>query len=81
MIPYAGFSFYAFEYFKYFCMKYAPKYFCNDCSRNTGELRLIFNIFDIKKQLTTHVLANTHFFCVKQDIYYNNCTKMAIFPI
>ncbi|KAK0083895.1 hypothetical protein PV325_007982 [Microctonus aethiopoides] len=40
MIPYAGFSFYAFEYFKYFCMKYAPKYFCNDCSRNTGGLVL-----------------------------------------
>ncbi|KAF7997205.1 hypothetical protein HCN44_005482 [Aphidius gifuensis] len=40
MIPYAGFSFYSFEYLKYFCMKYFPQYLCDDCPRNTGGLVL-----------------------------------------
>ncbi|OAD56419.1 Graves disease carrier protein like protein [Eufriesea mexicana] len=40
MIPYAGFSFYSFEKFKYLCMKYAPNYFCEKCDRNTGGLVL-----------------------------------------
>ncbi|XP_008553430.1 solute carrier family 25 member 16 [Microplitis demolitor] len=40
MIPYAGFSFYSFEYLKFFCMKYLPHYLCNDCPRNTGGLVL-----------------------------------------
>lgn len=45
MIPYAGFSFYSFEYLKYFSMKYFPQYLCNDCSRNTGKSRT----YDITK--------------------------------
>ncbi|KAG8042679.1 hypothetical protein G9C98_005314 [Cotesia typhae] len=40
MIPYAGFSFYSFEYLKFFCMKYLPHYLCDDCPRNTGGLVL-----------------------------------------
>lgn len=40
MVPYAGFSFYCFEMFKYFCMKYAPTFTCNKCERNTGGLVL-----------------------------------------
>ncbi|KAK2581211.1 hypothetical protein KPH14_008010 [Odynerus spinipes] len=40
MIPYAGFSFYSFEKFKYLCMKYAPDYLCAKCDRNTGGLVL-----------------------------------------
>lgn len=40
MIPYAGFSFYSFEKLKYFCMKYASNYFCENCDRNTGGLVL-----------------------------------------
>ncbi|XP_063973211.1 solute carrier family 25 member 16-like isoform X1 [Diachasmimorpha longicaudata] len=40
MIPYAGFSFYSFEYLKFLSMKYAPQYLCNDCPRNTGGLVL-----------------------------------------
>ncbi|KAK1138125.1 hypothetical protein K0M31_002609 [Melipona bicolor] len=40
MIPYAGFSFYSFEELKYFCMKYAPNYFCEKCDKNTGGLVL-----------------------------------------
>lgn len=37
MVPYAGFSFYCFEYVKFFCMKYAPQWTCNKCDKNTGE--------------------------------------------
>ncbi|XP_011304425.1 graves disease carrier protein-like [Fopius arisanus] len=40
MIPYAGFSFYSFEYLKFLSMKYAPNYLCSDCPRNTGGLVL-----------------------------------------
>ncbi|XP_015510575.1 solute carrier family 25 member 16 isoform X1 [Neodiprion pinetum] len=40
MVPYAGLSFYSFEKFKFFCMKYAPNYLCNKCNRNTGGLVL-----------------------------------------
>lgn len=41
MIPYAGFSFYCFEYLKYGCMKYFPKLTCDPCQRNTGKYRYI----------------------------------------
>lgn len=40
MVPYAGLSFYCFEYLKYGCMKYLPKYTCNPCEQNTGGLVL-----------------------------------------
>lgn len=36
MAPYAGFSFYTFEMFKFFCIKYIPQYTCTPCPRNTG---------------------------------------------
>lgn len=41
MIPYAGFSFYSFEQLKYLCMKYAPNYFCDECSTNTGKIKVV----------------------------------------
>lgn len=37
MVPYAGFSFYCFEYVKFFCMKYVPQWTCNKCDKNTGK--------------------------------------------
>ncbi|XP_045476705.1 graves disease carrier protein homolog isoform X1 [Harmonia axyridis] len=40
MVPYAGLSFYCFEYFKYGCMKYLPWLTCNPCQKNTGGLVL-----------------------------------------
>ncbi|XP_063537463.1 solute carrier family 25 member 16-like [Cydia strobilella] len=40
MVPYAGFSFYCFEYLKFFCMKYLPTSLCRKCERNTGGLVL-----------------------------------------
>ncbi|EFA08338.1 solute carrier family 25 member 16 [Tribolium castaneum] len=40
MVPYAGLSFYCFEYLKYGCMKYLPKLTCNPCEKNTGGLVL-----------------------------------------
>ncbi|XP_044737839.1 graves disease carrier protein homolog [Chrysoperla carnea] len=40
MVPYAGFSFYCFEMFKYTCMTYAPKWTAKPCPRNTGGLVL-----------------------------------------
>lgn len=40
MVPYAGLSFYCFEYLKYGCMKYLPKFTCNPCEKNTGGLVL-----------------------------------------
>nr|BAN21060.1 mitochondrial uncoupling protein, putative [Riptortus pedestris] len=40
MIPYAGFSFYCFEMFKLFSMKYIPELTCTPSSRNTGGLAL-----------------------------------------
>lgn len=40
MIPYAGLSFYCFEYIKYGFMKYLPKWSCNRCEKNTGGLVL-----------------------------------------
>lgn len=40
MVPYAGLSFYCFEYLKYGCMKYLPKFTCQPCRKNTGGLVL-----------------------------------------
>lgn len=40
MVPYAGLSFYCFEYLKYGCMKYLPWLTCNPCTKNTGGLVL-----------------------------------------
>lgn len=40
MVPYAGFSFYCFEMFKFVCMKYMPTMTCNENERNTGGLVL-----------------------------------------
>lgn len=40
MVPYAGLSFYCFEYLKYGCMKYVPDFTCNPCKKNTGGLVL-----------------------------------------
>lgn len=40
MVPYAGFSFYCFEYLKFICMKYVPTTLCRKCDRNTGGLVL-----------------------------------------
>lgn len=40
MVPYAGTSFYMFEYLKYGCMKYLPDLTCNKCKQNTGGLVL-----------------------------------------
>lgn len=40
MVPYAGLSFYCFEYLKYGCMKYLPRVTCNPCKQNTGGLVL-----------------------------------------
>jgi len=40
MVPYAGLSFYCFEYLKYGCMKYLPTLTCNPCKKNTGGLVL-----------------------------------------
>lgn len=40
MVPYAGLSFYTFEYLKYGCMKYMPAFTCKPCKKNTGGLVL-----------------------------------------
>ncbi|XP_050514490.1 solute carrier family 25 member 16-like [Diabrotica virgifera virgifera] len=40
MVPYAGLSFYIFEYIKYGFMKYLPHLACNPCEKNTGGLVL-----------------------------------------
>lgn len=40
MVPYAGLSFYTFEYLKYGFMKYLPKFTCKSCDKNTGGLVL-----------------------------------------
>ncbi|KAJ8916858.1 hypothetical protein NQ315_005865 [Exocentrus adspersus] len=40
MVPYAGLSFYCFEYLKFACMKYLPRFTCNPCDKNTGGLVL-----------------------------------------
>jgi solute carrier family 25 protein 16 len=40
MVPYAGLSFYCFEYLKYGCMKYLPALTCHPCEKNTGGLVL-----------------------------------------
>ncbi|XP_022916533.1 solute carrier family 25 member 16-like [Onthophagus taurus] len=40
MVPYAGLSFYSFEYLKFGCMKYLPNLTCNKYSKNTGGLVL-----------------------------------------
>ncbi|KAK4874075.1 hypothetical protein RN001_013435 [Aquatica leii] len=40
MVPYAGTSFYMFEYLKFGCMKYLPQFTCNPCQKNTGGLVL-----------------------------------------
>lgn len=40
MVPYAGFSFYCFEIFKFLCMKYSPAYTCNVNEKSTGGLVL-----------------------------------------
>lgn len=48
MIPYAGCSFYCFETFKGFCMKYIPLWTCSTHSRNTGKLDylgLVYQLF------------------------------------
>ena len=36
MVPYAGLSFYSFEYLKYGCIKYLPSFTCHPCPKNTG---------------------------------------------
>lgn len=41
MVPYAGLSFYFFEYLKYGCMKYLPSWTCKPCKKNTGGLVLL----------------------------------------
>ncbi|XP_018326448.1 graves disease carrier protein homolog [Agrilus planipennis] len=41
MVPYAGLSFYCFEYLKYGCMKYFPNLTCKPCKKNTGGLVLM----------------------------------------
>nr|XP_023014419.1 graves disease carrier protein homolog [Leptinotarsa decemlineata] len=40
MVPYAGLSFFCFEYLKYGCMKYLPQFTCKPCEKNTGGLVL-----------------------------------------
>lgn len=40
MVPYAGLSFYVFEYLKYGSMKYFPALTCKPCKKNTGGLVL-----------------------------------------
>ncbi|KAF5291468.1 hypothetical protein FQR65_LT01780 [Abscondita terminalis] len=40
MVPYAGTSFYMFEYLKFGCMNYLPQLTCNPCQKNTGGLVL-----------------------------------------
>ncbi|KAF5270713.1 hypothetical protein FQA39_LY01451 [Lamprigera yunnana] len=40
MVPYAGTSFYMFEYLKFGCMKYFPHLTCSPCQKNTGGLVL-----------------------------------------
>lgn len=40
MVPYAGLSFYCFEYLKYGCMKYMAWLTCKPCKKNTGGLVL-----------------------------------------
>lgn len=41
MVPYAGLSFYSFEYLKFGCMKYLPGLTCRKCEKNTGGLVLM----------------------------------------
>ncbi|KAL1494065.1 hypothetical protein ABEB36_009723 [Hypothenemus hampei] len=36
MVPYAGLSFYCFEYLKYGCLKYFPNVTSKPCTKNTG---------------------------------------------
>ncbi|CAG9812688.1 unnamed protein product [Phaedon cochleariae] len=40
MVPYAGLSFFCFEYLKYGCMKYLPDWTTRPCEKNTGGLVL-----------------------------------------
>ncbi|CAG9863572.1 unnamed protein product [Phyllotreta striolata] len=40
MVPYAGLSFFCFEYLKFGCTKYLPSWTCNPCEQNTGGLVL-----------------------------------------
>ncbi|KAJ8943523.1 hypothetical protein NQ318_023033, partial [Aromia moschata] len=40
MVPYAGLSFYCFEYLKFGCMKYLPRLTSRPCDKNTGGLVL-----------------------------------------
>ncbi|KAJ8975240.1 hypothetical protein NQ317_007360 [Molorchus minor] len=40
MVPYAGLSFYCFEYLKFGCMKYLPRLTCKPYDKNTGGLVL-----------------------------------------
>ncbi|KAF7266640.1 hypothetical protein GWI33_020135 [Rhynchophorus ferrugineus] len=40
MVPYAGLSFYCFEYLKYSCIKYLPDWTTQTCPKNTGGLVL-----------------------------------------
>lgn len=40
MVPYAGLSFYCFEYLKYGLMKFLPSWTCKPCPKNTGGLVL-----------------------------------------
>ncbi|XP_050310956.1 solute carrier family 25 member 16-like [Anthonomus grandis grandis] len=38
MVPYAGLSFYCFEYLKYGCLKYLPQWTSKPCEKNTGKM-------------------------------------------
>lgn len=61
MVPYAGLSFYCFEYLKYGCMKYLPKATCSPCQKNTGGL-----VLDLPAKLVCGGLAGA----VAQSVSY-----------
>ncbi|PZC73520.1 hypothetical protein B5X24_HaOG209452 [Helicoverpa armigera] len=58
MVPYAGFSFYCFEYLKFICMKYVPTTLCRKCDRNTAEPRQT-RAASTRKHNTTRLDSNT----------------------
>lgn len=61
MVPYAGLSFYCFEYLKYGCMKYLPSLTCSPCKSNTGGL-----VLDVPAKLICGGLAGA----VAQSVSY-----------
>ncbi|KAJ8943524.1 hypothetical protein NQ318_023034 [Aromia moschata] len=57
MVPYAGLSFYCFEYLKFGCMKYLPRLTSRPCDKNTGGL-----VLTVPAKLLAMMNPDTHHF-------------------